>query len=406
MRLIVLNDHGFVNGGGAQVAIASLNSLAELGIDVTYVSSVGPIDSSINLNLVKAVNFNLYDLKSNPSKIDASINGIWNQKSLNALEILLKDFDPRETIIHLHTWVSSLTSSVVFIAHKLGFKVICTLHDYSSVCPNGGLYNFKESKNCDLTPLTFSCVCSNCDSRSYLHKIWRISRHFVQNKLINFHEKISLFVTVSLYSEALLRKFLPASARFENIGNPISIEQHNPIDVGKNSNFTFIGRLSIEKGGALFAKAAKIANIKSVFVGSGNEEKVIKELNPEAIFMGWQNRNGVIQSISNSRAIVFPSLLHEAQPLTVLEAAAMGVPVIASDECAAKDSIIDGVTGLLFRARDPYDLAEKLRLIDNDIELARKLSLNAYNHYWASPSTLEVHVDKLIKCYRSILSQV
>jgi glycosyltransferase involved in cell wall biosynthesis len=405
MRLIVLNDHGFINGGGAQVAISSLNAIAETGIDVTFVSCVGPVDSSINVNLVKIINFNQYDLKGNPSKIQAGIRGIWNSKSLELFGNLLKDYDPKDTIIHLHTWVSSLSSSVTSVAIKKGFKIVCTLHDYSSVCPNSGLYNFNQAQNCELKPLSFSCICSNCDSRSYLHKLWRVSRQVVQNNIANFQKDIHLFISVSKYSENLLRKYLPVSSKFENISNPIPIDKESPIDVGKNKDFTFIGRLSLEKGGILFAHAAKIAKVNPVFVGTGNEENRIKDINSMSIFKGWQDRKGVIASIRSSRAIVFPSLLHEAQPLIVMEAAALGVPVIASDECAAKDSIVDGISGLLFRSRDPIDLSNKIKLLNSDIVLARKLAKNAFENYWESPSTMEVHVNKLIKCYEKVLIQ-
>jgi glycosyltransferase involved in cell wall biosynthesis len=405
MRLIVLNDHGFINGGGAQVAISSLNAIAERGIDLTFVSCVGPVDPSINVNLVKTINFNQHDLKGNPSILQAGIRGIWNSKSLQLFGELLKDYDPNDTIIHLHTWVSSLSSSVTSIAIKMGFKIVCTLHDYSSVCPNGGLYNFNEAQNCEFKPLSFSCICSNCDSRSYLHKLWRVSRQVVQNNIAHFQNDIHLFISVSKYSENLLRKYLPVSTEFENIGNPITIDKESPVDVGENKDFTFIGRLSLEKGGIIFAQAAKMANVNSVFVGSGNEENSIKNMNSMSKFTGWQDRKGVIDSIRKSRAIVFPSLLHEAQPLIVLEAAALGVPVIASDECAAKDSIVDGVTGLLFHSRDPIDLSKKLELLNNDIDLARTLAQNAFENYWKSPSTMEVHVNKLIKCYEKVLTK-
>ena len=63
MRVIVLNDHGFINGGAAQVAIASLNPLAASGVDVTFVSGVGQVTPVVNDNLVKVINFGFHDLK-------------------------------------------------------------------------------------------------------------------------------------------------------------------------------------------------------------------------------------------------------------------------------------------------------------------------------------------------------
>lgn len=403
MRIIVLNDYGFVNGGAAQVAIASLHALAVAGVDVTFVSSVGPVDPAINRNLVKVVNFGFYDLLNNPSRVDAAIRGIWNSSAEACFDDVLEEFDQTNTIIHLHGWVKSLSSSVVHVAIKRGFKVVCTLHDYFSVCPNGGLYNYKQKKLCDLEPMSIACITSNCDSRNYGQKLWRVARQVVQNRLGHIPDGIKYFISVSNYSELLLRPWLPSTSEFFHVRNPIEIAKINPPDVGSNQSFTFIGRLSPEKGGSLFATAALLAGVRSVFVGFGDEDKNIRVVNPDAEFRGWQDRAGVIRAIQSSRAIVFPSLLHETQGMVVLEAAALGVPAIVSDGCAATDAIVDGETGLLFRAGDPGDLSAKLTLLQNNPQLARSLGNKAYDLYWSNPCMIDNHAKELISCYTKIM---
>lgn len=403
MRVIVLNDYGFVNGGAAQVAIASLHALAVAGADVTFVSSVGPVDQTIDRNLVKVVNFGFQDLLSNPSKVNAAIKGIWNSNAEACFDDVLEEFDPKNTIIHLHGWVKSLSSSVVHVAIKRGFKVVCTLHDYFAACPNGGLYNYQQKKLCALKPMSLACIMSNCDPRSYGQKLWRVARQVVQNGFGHIPDGIKYFISVSDYSESLLRPKLPSTSKFFRVRNPIDIAKINLSDVGSNRAFTFIGRLSPEKGGAVFASAARLAGVNSVFVGCGSEEQKIRHAHPDADFQGWQNRAGVIRAIQSSRAIVFPSLLHETQGMVVLEAAALGVPALVSDKCAATDAIVDGETGLLFRAGDSVDLSAKLTLLQNDPELARSLGKKAYDQYWSNPCTIDNHVKELISCYSKIM---
>lgn len=41
MRVIILDDYGFVNGGAARVAIDSLDARVDAGVDVTFISSDG-----------------------------------------------------------------------------------------------------------------------------------------------------------------------------------------------------------------------------------------------------------------------------------------------------------------------------------------------------------------------------
>src|SRR6202034_4173323 len=132
MRFIVLNDYGHVNGGAAQVAISSLNGLANAGVDVTFVSSVAPVAPSTQHPLVNIINFGFPDLRNSPSHMVAAIRNLWDWRSAERFRAVLGKFDPTDTIIHLHSWLNSLSSSVINAAIQLGFELVCTLHDYSS----------------------------------------------------------------------------------------------------------------------------------------------------------------------------------------------------------------------------------------------------------------------------------
>lgn len=404
MRIIVVNDHGAVTGGAAQVAIASLNALADAGLDVTFVSSVEPIDKSIDTQKVRVENFGFDDLLGNPSRLKAATHGIWDFRCANRFGLVLDEYSPNDTVIHLHTWVKSLSSSVIYEALRRKFKVVVTLHDYFSVCPNGGFYNYVAQKNCLITPMSVTCALTNCDSRSYSHKAWRLVRHLVQNKIGGMPTNIENFISVSDYSENLLRPYLRPGTKFFRVRNPIDIARKLAPTENQSNIFTFVGRLSSEKGATLFAKAAHKADVRAVFVGQGAEDEAVRKVNPDAELLGWNDRVGVISHIRASRAIVFPSLLNETQGLVVTEAAALGIPAIVSDGCAARDSVIDGETGLLFRTGDVDNLMEKIMLLKKDPSLALRLGQAAYDKYWEDPSTLERHVQVLIKCYKEILA--
>jgi glycosyltransferase involved in cell wall biosynthesis len=405
MRVIVLNDYGYVNGGASQVAISSLNRLAESGLDVRFISSVGPVDSSVNRDLVSVVNFGFRDLVGNPSRIQASLRGIWDSRCAKKLQESLQDCDPKNTIVHLHSWVKSLSSSVARTAIRLGFKVVCTLHDYFTVCPNGGLYNFPQRKQCSLQPMSLECIASNCDSRSYAQKLWRVGRQAVQRGIGNIPDGIQYFITVSDYSESLMRPFLPPASHFFRVSNPIDVCKLPISAINGQRSFAFIGRLSHEKGADVFAAAARLAGVPAVFIGSGEEEGSIRAINPVAELRGWQDRAGVIREIRSSRAIVFPSLWHETQGMVVQEAAALGVTAVVSDSCAARESIVHEESGLLFRSGDVSDLSTKLKLLHDQPELAHRLGRTAYERYWSAPSTIDQHTMQLIDCYKTILNK-
>jgi glycosyltransferase involved in cell wall biosynthesis len=403
MRIIVVNDHGSVVGGAAQVAIASLNALANAGHDVTFVSCVLPVDASIDTTKIRVINFGAHDLLGNPSRLSSAIHGLWNFRCARDFGSLLNQYDPHNTIIHFHSWTKSLSPSIFSHALIQNFKLVVTLHDYFSVCPNGGFYNYVTQQHCHKNPLSISCALTNCDSRSFAQKQWRFLRQSLQVAFSDMPNFIHNFISISDYSERLLKPHLPSNARIYRVRNPIDIPKQSLPQKEAVSRFAFVGRLSPEKGACLFASAARLANVQAVFVGQGPEADNVRKLNQDAMLLGWQNRANVVSNIRSSLAIVFPSLWHETQGLVVSEAAALGVPAIVSNGCAARDSIIDGETGLLFKAGNVEDLKRVLIGLHSDRSLAARMGRLAFERYWANPSTLESHVIELINCYTEVL---
>jgi glycosyltransferase involved in cell wall biosynthesis len=103
-----------------------------------------------------------------------------------------------------------------------------------------------------------------------------------------------------------------------------------------------------------------------------------------------------------ARALVFPSLWYEGQPLTVLEAKATGLPVVVSDACAGRDEVKDGVNGFWFRSQDADDLAAKLEKLKDD-ELISKMSRASYDQFWTRPPTLAAHIEQICAVYAGMV---
>lgn len=129
-----------------------------------------------------------------------------------------------------------------------------------------------------------------------------------------------------------------------------------------------VGRLSREKGHRhLIAALADLVplrpDVKVVIVGEGTERKSLETL-------AWQYgvaRNLVLLDTWEDIAALYRSLdlfvlpsLAESLPMVILEAAAAGAPIIASDIGGVGEVIADGRTGLLVGPGDPTDLARKI----------------------------------------------
>ena len=87
----------------------------------------------------------------------------------------------------------------------------------------------------------------------------------------------------------------------------------------------------------MFAEAARKIGMIPTYVGDGPIAHEIAARYPEARMLGWMDPAGVHRAMRAARALVFPSLWFEGQPLTVMEAKGLGVPVIVSDACAGRE---------------------------------------------------------------------
>ncbi|MBA3676731.1 MAG: glycosyltransferase family 4 protein [Sphingosinicella sp.] len=73
-------------------------------------------------------------------------------------------------------------------------------------------------------------------------------------------------------------------------------------------------------------------------------------------FLGWIDEAGMNQTLSEAAMFVLPSRA-ENQPVSILEAMARGLPVIATDVGAISEQVIDGKTGLLVQPANAKELA-------------------------------------------------
>ena len=398
MNVIIVNDYSYINGGAGEIAVSTAIALAERGHKVIFFTAVDGDCSSFRDNTkIKIVCTNQYDILNNPNRLSAIAQGIWNFKAAKAFGELLDGFSSRDTIIHVHSLQKAISTSILPVARRREFKILYHYHDYGSVCPNLGLFNYPKQTICRYKPMSLACMLCNCDSRCYLHKIWRVLRQFVQIYFGGLPGKIDGGVFVSDFSKKILDRYVDKG---RIIANPVNISNRYKIDAGSNEYALYIGRLSPEKNPVLLAKAARELNVPAIFIGSGICQKTIQKENPSAICTGWLNKKDMLSYIAKARYLVFPSLLYETQGLVVSEVMAHGVSAIVSDSCAAKDFVSDSYNGVLFSNGDLESLKKAMSKMRDDSFVA-KLSDNAYN---ALKSTNEEYIAGIERYYEDLLA--
>ncbi len=159
-------------------------------------------------------------------------------------------------------------------------------------------------------------------------------------------------------------------------------------------------------GRMMHAAPAWRANVRPrlLLVGDGKNrpqlERIAMELDIEDSIAFLGMRNDTVTLLQRSWGFVLPSRW-EGMPNALLEAMACGLPCIATRVSGSEDIIVDGANGLLVEPEDPVALAEALRRLIEDGDLAERLAQEARNtvlrHY-----QLEYVVQRCLDLYRSV----
>lgn len=398
-NVIILCDVATANGGASKVAIQSAVGLSELGLNVTLFSSVGPVDPLLQKSRVQVVCLGQKDILSEKNRLKAVIQGVWNHRAYSCLRELLDKYDKEDTVVHSHVLIKALSPSLWAVLANYRFKVFVTLHDYFLFCPNGGLYNYKKQEICSICPSSLRCFRTNCDSRSYIHKIWRDIRQLIQRKAFANIQDIR-FISISTLNKQLCLPYLGKYTKgWYELHNPIEVNTKDAVDIVNNHAYLFMSRLSPEKGLDLFCEAITQLGLEGIVLGDGELREEYEIRYPNIKFVGWVTGKIKENYIKASKALVFPSKWYEGAPLTIIELKSYGIPCIVPDLCAASEEIEDGKSGLIFKTGNIDSLMNKLVQYESmDIV---KLQRNIIDNFDASSYSLRTHCRDLINIYNS-----
>lgn len=364
--IIVLNDHGWISGGQAKIAIESALQLRGRGLDVCFIAGVGPIDNRLIEAGVECHTVGSADILSDPNRLRAAARGIWNAKAARVLAHCVAARDANATIIHVHGWAKSLSPSIGPVVTGSKAAHVYTLHEYFLACPNGGFYDYRSGEICRRRALGIDCLTTRCDSRSDRHKMWRVARQAVLWTAGRMPSGLREFIYLAPEQLEIMRPYASAEARWHYLPNPAGPQPQRRILAERNELFLFVGRLSPEKGAEVAAAAAKLAGVEIAFCGEGEGKDAVLRANPAATLAGWVRQDEVTAWMRGARCLVFPSLWYEGYPLVVADALRAGLPVMVSDSSVAASSVRHEVDGLHLPAGDVQAWATAMRALLSD----------------------------------------
>jgi len=238
-----------------------------------------------------------------------------------------------------------------------------------------------------------------------LYKAAMLRSHhvFFQN-----NEDMGLFVERGLVAAGRVSR-LPGS------GINLDLFHCKPMPASENREFQFllVARLLWDKGVGEYVEAARIVRQKYPtvrfqvlgFLDVLNNTAVSRAEMEQWVREGVVEYLGVADDVkpymADADCVVLPSY-REGVPRSLLEAAAIGRPIVTTDAVGCRDAVDDGVTGLLCRVANAADLAEKLlKMIEMHPDGRAKMAS-------AGRRKMELEFDEriVIERYMEVLSQV
>lgn len=113
-------------------------------------------------------------------------------------------------------------------------------------------------------------------------------------------------------------------------------------------------------------------------------------------------RTDVKELLQSSHIVAFPSYYMEGLPKSLIEADAIGRPVITCNSVGCKETVIDGYNGFLIPTKDVDALVEKLDILLGDAKLRQEMGKNS-RKYAEENFSIDVVIERHLKIYEELV---
>lgn len=262
---------------------------------------------------------------------------IWNFFVI--IQVLLVHIRKPFDLIHAHAYSAGISGKI--LSSILKIPVVFTVHGANNLdLKRKGLKSWLEKLI--LTKIKYDCEIS-------------VSSSFLEHKNVNKNIKV-------IGNGVNLEKFQAAGGKRSNLAT---------CSLRLVAKLLFVGRLEKVKGIDVLLKAlAKIKNKLPEFelkiVGEGNLRKELEELMhrldlcKQVKFLGRKTGRGLVEEYQKADLFILPSL-SEGQPLTLLEAWAVKLPVLVTRVGDNPKMVKEGKNGFLVKAGNVQDLGYGLQ---------------------------------------------
>ena len=379
MRVLIAHNAYQQKGGEDSVVASEMAMLESRGVEVAVYSR--------HNDDIKGI-----------SRIALAGQTLWSSRTEADIAKRVVDFRP--DVIHAHNTFPLISPSLYVAADQAGVPVVQTLHNFRLFCPQAML--LRDGKVCEdcLGKSPLRGVMRGCYRGSKMQSAVIGGMQVMHRALGTYHKKVTRYIALNDFCRD---KFIEGGLPAERI-----VVKPNFVDIPAGAEKPrqgglFVGRLSAEKGINVLMRAMdQVPSCELNMIGSGPEESLLGS-HANVRGLGFLPREKISGHMQQAAYLLMPSIWYENFPLTLVEAFASGLPVIASRMGAMAVLIEDGKTGLLFEPGSAGDLAKKIMWAEANPQAMLEMGKNARTEYEAK-YTSERNFDQLMAIYAEAIA--
>ena len=352
-------------------------------------------------HLVERFTLDNRDLREhNPIAMAAAT--VWNGRTYRALRQICRR--TQADVVHFHNTFPMVSPAAYYAARAEGAAVVQTLHNFRLICLNALCY--REGHPCE------QCVTKTVRWPGVVHGCYRNSRSAsgVTAVMLSLHaaartwtEHVDTYVALSEFARS---RFISGGLPSARIVVKPNFLVDDPGAGGHDEGYVvYVGRLSAEKGIDLLMRAWSVLGerIPLKVIGSGPMEHVVDGV-PGVEWLGPLPRPRLLALMQRASVLVFPSEVYENCPMTLIQAFATALPVVASGHGSIGEMVCDGVAGWHFAPGDVNDLIRAVTEAMQNVEQRRSRGCNARRLFEAR-YTKDENYRQLSAVYASALQR-
>jgi glycosyltransferase involved in cell wall biosynthesis len=334
-------------------------------------------------------------------KARTAVRTIWSAESYRRIDGKLRSgsFD----VMHVQNFFPLWSPSIYYAASRNNIPVVQTLHNYRLMCVNS-LF-FRDQRICE------DCLGRLLPWHGVVHACYRNSRatSAVVAAMIGTHKlagtwkkRVNTYIAVSEFTR---QKYIAGGLPAEQIVvKPNFIHPSPEPGAGGGGYALYVGRLSPEKGIVTMLEAWKSADraLPLKVVGQGPlAELVINTASSckQVEYLGAKSLDEVFDLMRRAEFLIFPSEWYETMGRTIMEAFAVGTPVVASSIGPPSSMVVAGETGFHFAPANVAELREKVEWCSANLDRVRSLRAAARRAFETS-YTGAANMELLLRVYQ------